>query len=70
MRAFGYHGNQTFDPICPKTLGSLPPIPVILKKYSIKNVKVWTIEDDDGGKRTIAILQAHVVSYKAVSNKV
>ena len=27
---FCCHGNQSFDPICPKTLCSLSPIPVML----------------------------------------
>ena len=31
MRAFCCHGNQSFDPICPKTLCSLSPTPVMLK---------------------------------------
>ena len=28
--AFCCHGNQSFDPICPKTLGSISPTPVML----------------------------------------
>ena len=30
--AFCCHGNQSFDPICPKTLCSLSPIPMMLHK--------------------------------------
>ena len=30
MGAFWCHGNQSFDPICPKTLCSLSPTPVML----------------------------------------
>ena len=30
MEDFCCHGNQTFDPICPKTLCSLSPTPVML----------------------------------------
>ena len=29
MRAFYCHGNQSFDPICPKTLSSLSPTPTM-----------------------------------------
>ena len=38
MRAFCYHGNQSFDPICPETLCSLSPTPVMLH---IKSDQVW-----------------------------
>ena len=31
MGAFCCHGNQSFDLICPKTLCSLTPIPVMLR---------------------------------------
>ena len=30
MGDFCCHENQSFDPICPKTLGSFPPTPVLL----------------------------------------
>ena len=30
MGAFCCHGNQSFDPICPKTICSLSPVPVVL----------------------------------------
>ena len=30
MGAFYCHGNQSFNPICPKTLGSLSPTPMML----------------------------------------
>ena len=30
MGAFCCHGNQSFDPICPKTLGNLSPTPMML----------------------------------------
>ena len=33
---FCCHGNQSFDPICPKTLCSLSPIPVMLHINLIK----------------------------------
>ena len=32
MGAFCCHGNQSFDPICPKTLCSLSPTPMMLHK--------------------------------------
>ena len=53
MEAFCCHGNQSFDPICPKTLCSLSPTPVMLhlksrlaiwlQRYS--SLKVWTMTD-------------------------
>ena len=39
MGAFCCHGNQCFDPICPKTLCSLSPTPVMLH---IKFDQDWT----------------------------
>ena len=56
MGAFCCHGNQSFDPICPKTLCSLSPTPVMLHiKFDqdwptgfrdIQVWKVWTTTDD------------------------
>ena len=40
MGAFDCHGNQGFDPICPKTLRSLSPTPVMLHI----SLKVWTTD--------------------------
>ena len=48
MRAFCCHGNQSFDPICPKTLCNLSPTPVMLHiKFDqdwptgFRDIKVW-----------------------------
>ena len=48
MRAFCCHGNQSFDPICPKTLCSLSPTPVMLHiKFDqdwptgLRDIQVW-----------------------------
>ena len=30
-KLFGCHGNQSFDPICPKTLCRLSPTPMMLQ---------------------------------------
>ena len=57
MGAFCCHGNQSFDPICPKTLCSLSPTPVMLH---IKFDQDWPIgfkfesvdDNDDGRRRT------------------
>ena len=63
MGAFCCHGNQSFDPICPKTLCSFSPTPdpVMLhikiwsslanwlQRYS--SLKMWTTTDDDDGQR-------------------
>ena len=63
MGAFCCHRNQGFDPICPKTLCSLSPTPVMLHiKFdqdwptSFRDIQVWkcgrrrwrTTDDDDG----------------------
>ena len=50
LGAFGCHGNQSFDPICPKTLHSLSPTPMMLY---IKFDQDWStglrdIQDDVG----------------------
>ena len=55
MGAFCCHGNQSFDPICPKALFNLPFIPVMLHiKFDqdwqtsfrdIPSLKVWTADD-------------------------
>ena len=64
MGAFCCHGNQSFDPICPKTLCSLSPTPVMLHiKFDqdwpngFRDIQVWkcgrrTTTDDDGRRRT------------------
>ena len=48
MGAFCCHGNQSFDPIFPKTLGSLSPTPVMLHiKFDrdwptgFRDIQVW-----------------------------
>ena len=64
MGAFCCHGNQSFDPICPKTLCSLSPIPVMLHiKFDqdwptgFRDIQVWKcgrwrtmMDDDDDGR--------------------
>ena len=59
MGAFCCHGNQSFDPICPKTLGSLSPIPVMLHikldqdwPTGFRLCGRWTMTD---GRQTIGI---------------
>ena len=65
MEAFCCHGNQSLDPICPKTLCSLSPTPVMLHiKFDqdwptgFRDIQVWkcgrrtTTADDDDGRRT------------------
>ena len=65
MEAFCCHGNQSLDPICPKTLCSLSPNPVMLHiKFDqdwptgFRDIQVWkcgrrtTTTDDDDGRRT------------------
>ena len=65
MEAFCCHGNQSFDPVCPKTLCSLSPTPVMLHiKFDqdwptgFRDIQVWkcgrrtTTTDDDDGRRT------------------
>ena len=53
MGNFWYHGNQSCDPICPKTLCRLSATPVMLhikcdqvwlQRYS--SLKVWTTTDE------------------------
>ena len=48
MGAFCCHGNQSFDPICPKTLCSLSPTPVMLHirfnqdwPTGFRDIQVW-----------------------------
>ena len=48
LGAFGCHWNQSFDPICPKTLCSLSPTPLMLHVKFIKigqmasrDIQVW-----------------------------
>ena len=67
MGGFCCHGNQNFDPICPKTLCSLSPTPVMLHiKFDqdwpngFRDIQVWkcgrrrrrTTDDDDDGRTT------------------
>ena len=59
MGAFCCHGNQSFDPICPKTLCSLSPTPVMLHiKFDqdwptgFRDIQVWKCGHDDGRQRT------------------
>ena len=66
MGAFCCHGNQSFDLICPKTLCSLSPIPVMLHiKFDLgwpagfRDIQVWKCgrrrrrrTTDDGRRRT------------------
>ena len=40
MGAFCCHGNQSFDPICLKTLDSLSLTPVMLQKKKKKKTKI------------------------------
>ena len=56
--AFCCHGNQSFDPICPKTLCSLSPTPVMLHikfdqdlRTGLRDIQVWKCgqrRTDDG----------------------
>ena len=60
MGAFCCHGHQSFDPICPKTLCSLSPTPVMLhikfdqdRPTSFRDIQDWKCgrrrtDDDDG----------------------
>ena len=57
--AFCCNGNQSFNPICPKTLCSLSPTPVMLHiKFDqdwptgFRDIQVWNVDDDDDGRRT------------------
>ena len=62
MGAFCCHGNQSFDPIFPKTLGSLSPTPVMLHiKFDqdwptgFRDIQVWKCgrrTTDDVRRRT------------------
>ena len=68
MGAFCCHGNQSFDPICPKTSCSLSPTPVMLHiKFhqdwpsGFRDIQVWkcgrrTTTTTTDGRRTIGIL--------------
>ena len=60
MGAFCFHGNQRFDPICPKTLCSLSPTQVMLHinfdqdwPTGFRDIQAWTTTD---GRWTIGIL--------------
>ena len=53
MGAFCCHGNQSFEPVCSKTLCSLSPTPVMLHiKFDqdwptgFRDIQVWTSTDD------------------------
>ena len=61
MGAFCCHGNQSFDPICPKTLCSLSPAPVMLH---IKFDQDWStgFRDIQVQKCEIFITQGQVTS--------
>ena len=63
MGDFCCHGNQSFDPICPKTLCSLFPTPVMLHikldqdwPTGFRDIQVWKCgrrtTTDDGQRRT------------------
>ena len=56
MGAFCCHGNQSFDPIFPKTLCSLSPTPVMLHINVIKTgqlaLEIFKFESVDDGRRT------------------
>ena len=59
MEAFCCHGNQSFDPICPKTLCSISPTPVMLHiKFDLgcqlvsETLKFESVDDDDGRRTT------------------
>ena len=66
MGAFCCHGNQSFDPICPLTLCSLSPTPVILHitfdqdwPTAFRDIQVWKCwrrRTTTDGRRTIGIL--------------
>ena len=65
MGAFCCHGNQSYDPICPKTFCSLFPTPVMLHTKFVqdwptgfRDIQVWkcwrrTTTDDDGGGQLV-----------------
>ena len=59
MGAFCSHGNQSFDPICPKTLSSLSPTPMMLH---IKFHQDWPIgfRDTQVQKFEILVTQGQV----------
>ena len=66
MGAFCCHGNQSFDPICPKTLCSLSPTPVMLLiKFDqdwltgFRDIKVWKC-----GRRRTTTDSGPLVYYK------
>ena len=67
MGAFCCHGNQRFDPICPKTLCSLSPTPVMLLiKFDqdwptgFRDIQVWKC----GRRRTTTTDGGPLVYYK------
>ena len=70
MGAFCCHGNQCFDPICPKTFCSLSPTPVMLHiKFDqdwltgFRDIQVWKC-GRRRRRRTTGILKAHLVSLR------
>ena len=67
MGAFCCHGYQSFDPVCPKTLCSLSPTPVMLliKFYQdwptgFRDIQVWKC----GRRRTTTTDGGPLVYYK------
>ena len=60
MGAFCRHGHQSFDPVCLKTLCSLPPPPVMLH---IKFDQDWPT-----GLRDIQVLKCKIFVHSRASN--
>ena len=65
MGAFCCHGNQSFDPICPKALCSISPTPVMLHinfdqdwPTGFRDIQIWKCgrRRRTDGRRTIGIL--------------
>ena len=46
MGAFCFHGNQSFDPICPKTLCNLPPPPPTLMMLHINFINIGQLASE------------------------
>ena len=68
MGVFCCHGNQSFDPICPKTLCSLSPTPVMLH---IKFDQYWPtgLRDIQVQKCEISVTQAQVTPTWVAKNR-
>ena len=58
--AFCCHGHQSFDPICPKTLGSLSPTPMML---GIKSDQDWPT-----GFRDIKVRKCEIFRHSRAGN--